>query len=127
MATGNDSSAGADNPAPQSLCDTTESIVPPLKNNDPVNSSLPSGPVPKSWADTPEAVIESLGGHLGCPHSILCCVLARAEAVVRLLSYELENDRDDQDDQDEILIHGLWDVLGNLTVAREMLKRVDPA
>jgi len=85
------------------------------------NHSIDSTPSPpKTWADTPEAVFEALAaGYLGSPHSILCCVLARAEAVVTLLSRELENDRDDQD---EVLIHGLWDVLGNLEIARQMVK-----
>jgi len=87
------------------------------------NHSIGSTPSPpQSAADTPEAAIESLAtAYLTDAYSILCCVLARAEAVVTLLSRELENDRDDPD---EILIHGLWDVLGNLALARNMAKRL---
>jgi len=89
------------------------------------NHSIDSTPSPpKSWADTPEAAIESLAAdYLGDPYSILCCALARAEAVIALLSHEIENDRDEQD---ETLIHGLWDVLGNLIIARNMAKRWSP-
>lgn len=90
------------------------------------NHSIDNTPAPpKSHADTPEAVIESLAeGYLAEPYSILCCVLARAEAIAALLSHELENDRDDQE---EVLIHGLWDILGNLVIARDMLKRCNTA
>lgn len=87
------------------------------------NHSIDSTPSPpKSYADTPEAAIESLAdGYLGDPYSILCCVLARAEAITTLLSRELESE--DRDDKEEVLIHGLWDILGNLLIARDMVKR----
>jgi len=87
------------------------------------NHSIDSTPAPpKSYADTPEAAIESLAGdYLGDPHSILCCALARAEAITTLLSHQLEND--DRDHQEEALIHAVWDILGNLVIARDMVKR----
>ena len=87
------------------------------------NHSIDSTPSPpKSYADTPEAAIESLAeDYLGAPYSILCCALARAEAITTLLSRELEND--ERDNQEEALIHALWGILGNLVIARDMLKR----
>jgi len=76
---------------------------------------------PKTWADTPEALIRSIPvDSLGDLHSILCCVLARAEAVIVLLSNELESD--DHDHREEVVIHALWDVLGNLEIARSLMK-----
>jgi len=84
-------------------------------------NSTPSPP--KSWGDTPEAVITGLpDGYLGIPLSLLSCVLARAEAVVILLSAELEHE-DRNPIADDVLVHALWDVSGNLEIARNMVKR----
>lgn len=91
------------------------------------HSTINSTPAPpKVWADTPEAILASLPGeYFGTPLSLLSCVLARAEAVVALLSSELEDDNRDQ--REEYLVHALWDVLGNLEIARTLLKRWDVA
>ncbi|MEN6586605.1 MAG: hypothetical protein ABFE02_11255 [Sulfuricella sp.] len=88
------------------------------------NHSIDSTPSPPlSRADTPEAAIQSLASdYLGDPHSILCCALARAEAVIALLGNELV---DDDRDQEDVLIHAVWDALGNIVIARNMVKRWD--